>query len=603
MTLCIPTFQKDVYKEFHVHAGHKDITETYGNFTNRHGKLSNIPAGLLGDRVCFAGLQYFILDSLINEWNEGFFQLPKDQVCKAHSRILSAMLGYTVDVTYLEQLHDLGYLPLEIKALEEGTMVPYGVPTFTTRNTHPEFEFLTLMIESVASNENWPISTSATTSVAYQAQAKSAMIAAGMDLSLLPFMIHDFSCRGMFGKVAGAMSGFGHLASGSAGTDTISSVLFAEKYYGADVDKELVGASVNATEHSVTCGALAAYVVELQATGSSRGFTKLDLMTRLGLEEFTDANYLVMAEFLYYHYLMIDVAPEGILAVVADTNDFWTTVTKVIPALKEYIMARNGKLVIRPDSGDPVQILCGIEVKNYEFLEDFNDEVRDECNSDCSEQGEYGFTESVDIIRLDGELVKVTVNVDYVGTWMEYGPKSYHVEDIGLVVEPADLTAEQKGLVECLWDTFGGTATGKDYTLLDEHIGAIYGDAITLVRQKAINDQLMAKGFAPQVVLGVGSYSFQYVTRDTHGSAMKATNIVLAGVDTPIAKDPKTDAKKKSAKGFLRVDKAADGTLSCAQNVTREEAEGGELKVVFLNGKLTRKTTLAEIRQRVQEQI
>jgi nicotinamide phosphoribosyltransferase len=601
--MCIPTFQKDVYKEFHVHAGHKDITETYGNFTNRHGKLSNIPAGLLGDRVCFVGLQYFMLDSLIQEWNEGFFKLPKDQVCKAHSRILSAIVGYQVDVTYLEQLHELGYLPLEIKALEEGTMVPYGVPTFTTRNTHPEFEFLTLMLETVASQENWPISTSATTSVAYQAQAKSAMIEAGMDLGMLPFMIHDFSCRGMFGKAAGAMSAFGHLASGSAGTDTISSVLFAEKYYGADVDKELVGASVNATEHSITCGALAAFVAELKATGQSRGFTMADLANRLDMGIVTDSEYLVAAEFLYYHYLMIDVAPKGILAVVADTNDFWTTVTKVIPALKEFIMAREGKLVIRPDSGDPVDILCGIEVKDYESLEDFKDEVREECISECRVQGEMGYSEANEVIRLNGELVKVSINVEYVGTWMDCGPKSYHVEDITLTTESAELTAEQKGLVQCLADTFGGTNTDKGYLVLDEHIGAIYGDAITLVRQQQINGRLMAKSLAPQVVLGVGSFSFQFVTRDTHGSAMKATNIVLAGVDTPIAKDPKTDAKKKSAKGFLRVDKTADGTLSCAQNVTREEAEGGELKTVFLNGKITRFTTLAEIRQRVQEQI
>jgi nicotinamide phosphoribosyltransferase len=601
--MCIPTFQKDVYKEFHVHAGHKDITETYGNFTNRHGKLSNIPAGLLGDRVCFVGLQYFILDSLIEEWDEGFFRRPKRKVCKAHSRILSAMVGYKVDVSYLEKLHDLGYLPLEIKALEEGTMVPYGVPTFTTRNTHPEFEFLTLMIETVASTENWPISTSATTSVAYQAQAKQAMLAAGMDLSLLPFMIHDFSCRGMFGKVAGSMSGFGHLASGSAGTDTISAVLFAEEYYGANVDKELVGASVNATEHSITCGALAAYVVELKATGQSRGFTLDDLAGRLDMSIDTDAEYLVAAEFLYYHYLMIDVAPEGILAVVADTNDFWTTVTKVIPALKEFIMARAGKLVIRPDSGDPVDILCGLEIKNYDTLGEYEDEVRDECSGDCDVQGEMGYGEATEVIRLNGDLVEVTTNVEYVGTWMDHGPKSYHVEDIDLSLEAVTLTAEQKGMIQCLWDTFGGTTTINGFKVLDEHIGGIYGDAITLARQAQINARLMAKSLAPQVVLGVGSYSFQYVTRDTHGSAMKATNIVLAGVDTPIAKDPKTDAKKKSAKGFLRVDKAADGTLSCAQNVTREEAEGGELKTVFLNGKLTRFTTLAEIRQRVQDQI
>lgn len=599
MTLRIPTMQKDVYKEFHVRAGAPTITETYGNFTNRHGKHSNIPAGLLGDRVCFVGLQYFIMDSLINEWNEGFFTQPKDVVCKAHSRILSAMLGYKIDVSYLEELHDLQYLPLEIKALEEGTMVPYGVPTFTTRNTNPEMEWLSLMIETVASQENWPVSTSATTSVAYQKQAKTAMLEAGMDLGLLPFMIHDFSSRGLFGKAAAAMSGFGHLASGSAGTDTIPCVPFAEKYYGANVDKELVGASVNATEHSVTCGALAYFVSELQATGQSRGFTMIDLAARLDMDIVTDTEYLVAAEFLYYHYLMIDVAPEGILAVVADTNDFWTTVTKVIPALKEFIMARNGKLVVRPDSGDPVQILCGIEVTPAESVSDAVEQLVDEVR-DETDHGEMGDMEPMGYFRIDGVVRKVVVEID----WNRYDKQFYFMDGHSEISsEQVVLTSEQKGLVECLADTFGGELTEQAYLVLDEHIGAIYGDAITLDRQKQINDRLMAKSLAPQVVLGVGSYSFTYVTRDTHGSAMKATNIVLAGVDTPIAKDPKTDAAKKSAKGFLRVDKLADGTLVCAQNVTREEAEGGELKTVFLNGVLVRRTTLTKIRQIVQEQI
>jgi nicotinamide phosphoribosyltransferase len=452
------------------------------------------------------------------------------------------------------------------------------------------------MIESVASQENWPISTSATTSAAYQAQAKDAMVKAGMDLAMSPFMIHDFSGRGMFGKAASAMSGFGHLAAGSVGTDTIPAVLFAEKYYGADVDKELVGASVNATEHSVTCGALAAFVTELKATGQSRGFTITELANRLGMGIVSDSEYLVAAEFLYYHYLMIEVAPEGNLAVVADTNDFWTTVTKVIPALKEFIMAREGKLVVRPDSGDPVDILCGIPVNtiksNYvETLEQATmwawDQIVDDVRGETP-HGEMGDMDPQGTFRFNGKDYLITGSID----WNRHD-KQYYFIDGHFITSTTEitLTAEQKGLVQCLADTFGGTKTDKGYLVLDEHIGASYGDAITLERQQQINTRLVDKDLAPQVVLGVGSYRFQFVTRDTHGSAMKATNVVLNGVDTPIAK------------GFLRVDKAADGTLSCAHNVTREEAEGGELKTVFLNGEITRLTTLAKIRQKVQEQI
>lgn len=511
MSMCIPTFNKDVYKEFHVSAAHPDVTESYGNFTNRHGKYSNVPGN---KGVCFIGLQYFMMDTLIRDWDEGFFELPKGAICPFHKRIMSAMLGFEVDVSYLYKLHELGYLPLEIKALEEGTIVPYGVPNFTIRNTLPGFEWLPLMLETVMSQELWPISTSATTSLAYHAEAKRSMTEAGMDLGMLPFMIHDFSSRGLFGKHAAAMSGFAHLAVGNCGTDTIPAVLFAEQYYEANVDKELVGASVCATEHSITCG------------------------------------WETEGEEAYATYLMTEVAPKGILAMVADTWDFWNWVTVIMPKLKDVIMARDGKLVTRPDSGDPVKILTG-------YIE-----------------GEY---------------------VEGAGTF-------WALDELGVVSHEL-MECEVKGLVACLWDTFGGTTTDKGYKVLDEHVGAIYGDAITLDRQKQINARLMEKGFAPQVVLGVGSYSYQMVTRDTHGSAMKATNVVKAGVDTPIAKDPKTDAKKKSARGFLRVDKAADGTLSCTQDVFREQAEEGELKTVFLDGEITRFTTLSEIRQRVQEQI
>jgi nicotinamide phosphoribosyltransferase len=244
--------QMDVYKSFHRGAYNPQVVEVYANYINRSGKYSNVPQGIIPEGVVHVGLQYIIISHLINEWNDTFFNIDKDIAVGQHKRILSAMLGYQVDVSHLEQLHDLGYLPIEIKALPEGTLVPYQVAPYSIRSTDDRFPWLTNSLETVISCEYWPMSTSATTSVAYQVQQRQLMEKAGMDMSLLPFMIHDFSMRGMFGKAAAAMSGFGHLTSGSAGTDTIPAVMFAEQYYGANVDTELVGASVNATEHSVT---------------------------------------------------------------------------------------------------------------------------------------------------------------------------------------------------------------------------------------------------------------------------------------------------------------------------------------------------------------
>ncbi len=516
------TMQKDVYKEFHVHALNPKVSHMYANYTSRNAKHSNIKDN---KTVAFVGLQYFIKDYLIDEFNDTFFNIPKAVAVGQHKRILSAMVGYEIDTKYLEELHDLGYLPILIKALPEGSMVPYQVAPLTITNTVPGFGWLPLMIETVLSCENWFIQTSATTSSAYFRAFKKAFEETGGPMELLPFMGHDFSMRGLPGRQAAAMSGFGHLAAGFAGTDTIPAVLFAEKYYGADVEKELVGASVNATEHSVTC------------------------------------SWMEEGEIEFIRYMMNGPAQEGILSVVSDTWDFWKLVTEYLPLLKPEIMARNGKVVIRPDSGDPVKILTGYIVgeeviqfgKEFYFIED------------CS-------------LELDAFPESYTHSTDAV-------PVPVH---------------EVKGLVESLWDIFGGTTTDKGYKLLDEHIGAIYGDAITLDRQEQIIARLKAKGFVPSVVLGIGSYSFQYVTRDTHASAVKATNMIKDGKSIPIFKDPKTDSKKKSAKGLLRVEHDGDKFVMFDEQ-TQAQERMGLLEPVFQDGRLLRETTLSGIRARMAE--
>ncbi len=533
MTITAPSMQKDVYKEFHGRAYHPDVTEVYANFTSRSGKLSNIEGN---NKVVFVGLQYFIMSYLIEEWNS-FFKADKEAAVANHRRVLSAMLGYAVDVTYLEALHDLGYLPLRIKALPEGTLVPYLVPPLTIVNTKKGFQWLTNMIETVLSCENWPIQTSATTSTAYMKVFKEFAIKTGMPLDFVPFQGHDFSFRGMFGKQAAAMSGFGHLASGLVGTDTIPAVLFAEEYYGANVDTELVGCSVDATEHSVTC------------------------------------SWIMEGEIEFFRYLMQEQSPTGILSVVSDTWDFWTLVTQYLPELKNEIMARDGTLVIRPDSGDPVNILTGYLVSNVADYADKFKQIED-ASADAHSNG-------FEAICWNGAYYAIADESNEIVALMD---------------------CEIKGLVECLWDTFGGTTTDKGFKLLDDHIGAIYGDAITLTRQRQILQRLADKGFASKVVLGIGSYSYQHVTRDTHGSAVKATSIVKAGERVAIFKDPKTDTKKKSAKGLLKVIRE-DGELVLIDDVTEEEEQASLLETVFENGKLVKTTTLQDIRALIDSQI
>ena len=138
--------------------------------------------------------------------------------------------------------------------------------------------------------------------------------------------------------------------------------------------------------------------------------------------------------------------------------------------------------------------------------------------------------------------------------------------------------------------------------VLDEHIGAIYGDSVTLQRQEEIIKRLEAKGFAALVVLGVGSYSYQYVTRDTHASAVKGTWVEKDGKGIDVCKDPATDSSKKSAKGLLRVE-LEDNKYVLYDQQSRVQEQQGELSTVFLNGVLTRETSLAEIRQRIKSSL
>ena len=487
-----PILLKDGYKVGHKFQYPAGTTLVYSNLTPRKSRSADV------DEILFFGLQYFVKEYLIRQFDEEFFQLPKEEVVKAYARRMDFYLGKdSISYDHIAALHDLGYLPLEIKALPEGSMVPMRVPIFTIKNTLPKFFWLTNMLETVLSAVLWKPSTSATTAFEYlRTFTRYARETVGDDLGFIPWQGHDFSFRGMSGIEDAVMSGAGHLLSFS-GTDTIPAIDFLERYYQADCEKELIGGSVPATEHSVMC---------------------------MGTQD---------GEIKTFERLIKDIYPSGIISIVSDTWDFWQVITEFLPELKEQILKRDGKVVIRPDSGDPVKIIVGDE---------------------SAPAGSPVF----------------------------------------------------KGAIECMWETFGGTITSRGYKLLDGHIGLIYGDSITTERQLAILEGLKRKGFASyNVVLGIGSYTYEYVTRDTFGFAMKATYGEVNGVGRDIFKDPKTDdGTKKSAKGLMQVYRnPATGKLALKDQCTWEEEGQGELKTVFKNGKLMIDWTLAEIRQRVRENL
>ena len=267
-------------------------------------------------------------------------------------------------------------------------------------------------------------------------------------------------------------------------------------------------------------------------------------------------DYKGIAEYQVFKRLL-ETYPTGILSVVSDTFDLFKVITEYLPRLKQEILARDGKLVIRPDSGDPVDILCGT--------------IKEDTNT------------------LQGNIEDAIVNNRKDGL--------------------DGLYPHQKGVIELLWDVFGGTVNEQGYKVLDSHIGAIYGDSITIDRADEICKRLEAKGFAStNVVLGIGSFTYQYNTRDTFGFAMKATYVELDGVGREIFKDPITDdGTKKSATGLLYVEDSGDcspdvcASLKLFDKVDWKKESQGLLQTIYKDGVFHNTTTLTEIRNRLKQ--
>lgn len=479
----LPTNLTDGYKTDHRRQYPEGSELVYSNQTARTSRDSRYKS------VVPFGFQAFRDEFLVRRFNDDFFKVPKEQAVRAYKRRLDTYLGPgAVPVDHIAALHDLQYLPIELKALPEGSLCPIGVPFLTIRNTQKEFFWLTNFLETLLSCETWKPITNATIAFEYRKVLQAAAKRTNPEmLEFVQWQGHDFSMRGMDGVDSAARSGAAHLLS-FTGTDTIPAIDYLEQYYAANAEKELIGGSVAATEHSVMC----------------MGGAESEIET--------------------FRRLITKVYPSGIVSIVSDTWDYWDTLTNKAAMLKSDIMARDGKVVFRPDSGDPVKIVCG-----------------------------------------DPEA------------------------PVG--------SAEWKGSVQVLYDLFGGTTTQTGFIQLDPHVGLIYGDSITIERCEAIIAGLAAKGFAStNIVFGIGSFTYQYNTRDTFGMAIKATYGRISGAPVDMFKNPKTDnGVKKSAKGLLRVN--SDLTLS--QQVTEAEEKEGLLQTIFKDGVAYNTQTLSEIRARL----
>lgn len=490
-----PLNYTDAYKLHHRPLYPKVTTKVVSNLTPRSNKHYS---GTNTDGMVVAGIGRFVR-KMLDDFDKYFFSKDKSTVVGEYASLIRSFTGMAdYDVSHIEALHDLQYIPLEIRSFKEGTLCPIGVPMMTITNTHEDFFWLVNYMETYISAELWGVCTSATIAREYRQILEKYGKLTGTPADFIKWQAHDFSMRGMYGVEAAKLSGLGHLMF-FFGTDTIVAYLDAIQYYDADKYCEIVGGSIPATEHSIQC----AYMEE-------------------GEEE---DEYLLR---------VIREYPTGNVGLVCDGIDYFHFMTVTVPKYKKEIMARDGRLVFRPDSGDPVDIICG-----FNFMD---------------------------------------------------------VHEIG--------TPQQKGSMEILWDIFGGTEVkgtdGKMYKHLDTHVGLIYGDSITLKRCRSICERLVAKNFSTNnLVLGIGSYTYQFNTRDTFGTAMKATYIEVNHVGKEIFKNPKTvvGTPKKSAKGLVTVIEE-DGVLKLVDQATWEDVESKDnmLRIVCYNGASFMETNFENIR-------
>ena len=518
----------DAYKCGHIYQYPLRTTEVYSNFTPRSDRLAPVKLKSIDGfkpfdgKLVWFGLQAFIQAFLIDHWNSTFFFRSRGSAVRAYARRMDTFFGPgVVETDHIEALHDLKRLPVEIRALPEGSRVPMRVAPLTVVNTLPEFYWLTNFLETAMSAELWKTSTVATIAYEYRRLLDHYAKLTGVPREAVQFQGHDFSMRGVDGSDRAAAAGMAHLLS-FVGTDTFAAVDLAEELYDADPDSELIGCSVPATEHSIMC------------MGGKDG--EVETVRRLITETY----------------------PSWIVSIVSDTWDFWNVISNTALQLRDEILNRqpdangNAKVVFRPDSGDPVKIITGY----------MPDELR------C-------------IYDKEAEMHR------YVSADWRTDQKPLRREEI-------------MGAVEVLDMIFGSTVNEAGYKVLNQRVGLIYGDSITLERAQQILHRLAKKGYASSnIVFGIGSYTYQYLTRDSFGFAIKATAGTVDGEFRELQKDPVTDSgTKKSACGYIRVEEV-DGDFVQHDRQTREQMEGGALEVVFRNGDMVKRDTFSAIRKRL----
>lgn len=315
----------DTYKNTNPDAMPEGLTKLTSYITPRKSMFKNI------DRVVFFGLQGFIKEFLIDLVNDTFFNRDREEVLNEYKTYLDAQIGsHSYDIQRIADLYDLGYLPIEMKALPEGSLVSMGVPCIELTNTHPDFAWVVQWIECICQSEVFGTCNWATIAHEYR---KLANWFYKKTTDANPAMaMADFGFRGL-GVDNGIRASSSWLLS-FIKTSTIPAMQYIDKMYSAECAKNHIGIGAVSLEHATVCANLAVCK------------TEENLLRRLLTTVYKDTSF----------------------SYVSDTFDYWSLINDTLPKLRKEIEEHNGKFLVRPDSGDIVYISIKTVQKLWEIF-------------------------------------------------------------------------------------------------------------------------------------------------------------------------------------------------------------------------------------------
>lgn len=321
-----PMLLMDFYKAVHSDMLNEKMTKSMSYYTPRMSRVKR------WDNVVMFGLQMFCKTWLIDYFNEYFFEQPEEVVVGEYKRVLDATLGEGIyDIEKIRALHRLGYLPIEIIALPEGTMVPVHIPMFGITNTHDDFAWLPQALESLISAEMWYPQITATVGKTYRDIVNKYYDLTCEDNIPRAKALGAFDFRGDMCVDAALKAGAGWCLS-FLNTATVPAIPYLEKMFNCDCEKEPVAFGAVSTEHFVMC-----------------------------------SNYAVDGdEITFLRKMLTELYPHTSFSCVLDSYDYWNVIDNILPQLHDEIMNHDGCMLMRGDSGDCVEVVTKTVFKLWE---------------------------------------------------------------------------------------------------------------------------------------------------------------------------------------------------------------------------------------------